>query len=109
MLNAVQAMPDGGSLTVSGSVCEGIDYISVKISDTGCGIPKHMRDTIFQPFVTTKPKGTGLGLVVVSKIVSEHGGLIEVESQEGRGTTFNVELPINPPNVQTMEQEFLYF
>ena len=67
----------------------------VEVTDTGCGIkPEHL-DQIFEPFFTTKPvgKGTGLGLSVSYGIVQQHGGTLEVESDEGKGTTFTVTLP----------------
>jgi Signal transduction histidine kinase len=69
----------------------------VKITDNGCGIPEANLDKIFDPFFSTKSsKGTGLGLSVSYGIVQEHGGRIEVESQEGVGTTFTVVLPLHP-------------
>jgi len=71
------------------------DMIAVTISDTGCGIPKHLLGKIFDPFVTTKDpgKGTGLGLSIVYKIVARYGGRIAVESEEGRGASFTVQFP----------------
>jgi two-component system nitrogen regulation sensor histidine kinase GlnL len=65
----------------------------VTIRDSGPGIPPDMRDNLFDPFVTTKPTGSGLGLALVAKIIDEHGGLIEVDSRPGR-TEFRVFLPI---------------
>lgn len=92
IINALQAMPEGGVLTVeTGSTPSGGAYMAV--SDTGIGIPPGKIDWIFQPFVTTKTKGTGLGLSVVHKIVENHGGRIEVTSEVGRGSTFKVSLP----------------
>lgn len=92
IINALQAMPDGGNLTVeTGSAAGGWVYFSV--SDTGIGIPPDKIDRIFQPFVTTKTKGTGLGLSVVQKIVDNHGGRVEVVSEPGKGSTFKVILP----------------
>lgn len=95
-LNACEAMPNGGTLLVSTAGEKG--HVVVKITDTGSGIkPEHL-DHIFEPFFTTKPvgKGTGLGLSVSYGIVHQHGGTIEVESEEGKGTTFTVRLPIPP-------------
>ena len=69
------------------------DSILVSISDHGEGISKANLESIFNPFFTTKPKGVGLGLALVAKIVDEHGGHIEVTSDEGRGTRFEVMLP----------------
>jgi two-component system NtrC family sensor kinase len=92
-LNACEAMPGGGTLLVSTSRDHG--GVVVKVTDTGCGIKESQLDQIFEPFFTTKPvgKGTGLGLSVSYGIVQQHGGSLEVESQEGKGTTFTVVLP----------------
>ena len=92
-LNACEAMPDGGTLLIS-TTCES-DRVVIKVTDTGSGIkPEHL-DKIFEPFFTTKPvgKGTGLGLSVSYGIVQQHGGTLEVESQERKGTTFTITLP----------------
>lgn len=71
------------------------DYITVLIHDTGCGIPENRLTQIFEPFVTYKEHGTGLGLSLCQQIVSAHGGTISVQSTLGVGTTFTVNLPIN--------------
>ena len=91
--NAIQAMPEGGSLTVV--VSQDANFVSVQIADTGVGIPQDVMDRIFDPFYTTKPVGiwTGLGLSIVYGIVKKHGGHIEVQSEQGKGTTFTVFLP----------------
>jgi PAS domain S-box-containing protein len=96
--NAVEAMPDGGEVIVSAGVVgsdakSGPTAIEVGITDNGPGIPKEQLDRIFLPFYTTKERGTGMGLALVHKIVSAHGGRIEVESEEGKGTTFRITLP----------------
>ncbi len=92
ILNAVQAMPNGGSLTIKGS--EKKDLLKVMFSDTGEGIsPENMRK-IFEVLFTTKINGTGLGLPVCQNIVEMHGGKIEVESRERQGTAFTVILPM---------------
>jgi signal transduction histidine kinase len=93
VLNAIQAMPDGGTLSVVTSCTEGVLCISV--SDTGIGIPKEKLDLIFQPFYSTKPNGTGLGLAVVQRVVRDCGGTIAVSSTEGRGTSFDIRIPLS--------------
>jgi len=97
VLNAAQASPQGGAVTVKTRAAGGTAEIAV--IDRGAGIdPKHM-ETIFNPFFTTKPSGVGLGLAIVSKIVDEHGGKITVESELGKGSVFRVLLPIERPEV----------
>jgi PAS domain S-box-containing protein len=91
--NALDAMPRGGTLAVS--TLRAGDGVAVRFADTGIGIPQDHLGRIFEPFFTTKPtgRGTGLGLSVSLGIVQEHGGRIDVESQEGQGSTFTVWLP----------------
>jgi PAS domain S-box-containing protein len=89
--NAVEAMPDGGILTVK-SQRDGDLLITVK--DTGIGVPREQHRKIFLPFFTTKDKGVGMGLALAHKIITAHGGRIEVESGEGGGTMFTVMIPI---------------
>jgi signal transduction histidine kinase len=90
--NAKEAMTGGGLLTVSVAVFD--DKARVSIQDTGCGIPEEKLDKIFEPYWTTKPNGSGLGLLLVFKIVREHGGDIAVRSRQGIGTTFDIMLPL---------------
>jgi two-component system sensor histidine kinase AtoS len=90
--NAVQAMPDGGQLTVKGHSTD--EYAFVDIVDTGVGISEGNMGKIFRPLFTTKAKGTGLGLSVCERIVESHGGDILVESEVGVGSTFTVRLPL---------------
>ncbi len=95
--NAVEAMPNGGHLQVITTVVAshgGRRELELRVTDSGLGIPNDRLDKIFLPFYTTKTKGTGLGLALVHKIVLLHNGRIQVESQEGKGTTFRVHLPI---------------
>jgi two-component system, NtrC family, sensor histidine kinase HydH len=92
LLNAVQATAPGGAVTVKTRLADGAAEISV--IDRGSGIDPKLIDTIFNPFVTSKPHGVGLGLAIVSKIVDEHGGKITVESQPGKGSIFRVYLPM---------------
>lgn len=93
--NAMQAMTRGGILSVqTGS---GADGVWVSVADTGCGIPPDQLNRIFEPFFTTKKKGSGLGLMIVQRIVREHGGLIKLESHVGQGTTFRIWLPLHEP------------
>lgn len=90
-MNAIEAMPEGGELTVRTS--SGPSLVIVEVCDTGVGIPTALRPRLFEPFFTSKPTGTGLGLSISAHIVTQHRGQIEVESEEGRGSTFRVALP----------------
>jgi len=94
-LNAIQAMPDGGRLTLRTSVVD--SEISVDVQDTGCGIPKENLSKLFTPFFTTKEKGkgVGLGLAVVHGIIERHKGRVKVQSEVGKGTTFSVYLAVH--------------
>ncbi len=100
IINARDAMPGGGSLTVQTShrsLDEGEDgaesYVALSVIDTGCGMDAETVDKIFEPFFTTKDKGTGLGLSTVYGIVEKGGGTIRVDSEPGRGTSFHIMLP----------------
>jgi signal transduction histidine kinase len=99
--NAMQAMTRGGTLTLQTG--EGGDGVWVSVSDTGGGIPQEQINRIFDPFFTTKKKGTGLGLMIVQRIVRAHGGRIELESQVGRGTTFRIRLPLHERKPRLLE------
>jgi two-component system sensor histidine kinase HydH len=91
LLNGIEAMPGGGSLSIKSYVVEG--RLCVEISDTGGGIPEEDLPRIFDLYFTTKDAGTGLGLSIVQRVVAEHGGWIDVDSEPGKGTTFRICLP----------------
>ena len=89
--NAMQAMPAGGRLTIRCSADD--NFVMLSVSDSGCGIKPENMQKIFRPFFTTKNAGTGLGLMIVERIVREHGGSLAVDSRENAGTTFTISLP----------------
>ena len=99
--NAMQAMTKDGTLTLQTG--EGSDGVWVSVADTGGGIPQEQINRIFEPFYTTKKKGTGLGLMIVQRIIRAHGGRIELESQVGRGTTFRIWLPLHERKPRLLE------
>lgn len=97
LLNACEAMPQGGRITIlenTGQMAAMGPVAQLTVSDTGPGIPASIQDKIFQPFFSTKEEGTGLGLPIVSRIVQEHGGSIDVVSRESEGTSFIICLPL---------------
>ena len=96
-LNAADAMPDGGELRVS-LAPQGERHVEVRVADSGVGIPADALDRVFEPFFTTKTasEGSGLGLMVARGIVGDHGGSIQVTSQEGEGTEFVIRFPVAP-------------
>ncbi|MBV9225646.1 MAG: nitrogen regulation protein NtrY, partial [Acidobacteriaceae bacterium] len=92
ILNAIDAMPNGGSLTFS---VVGLEHaVRIAVTDTGQGLTEEEGSRLFTPYYTTKQHGTGLGLAIVQGVVSDHQGTIIVESGTGRGATFIIELPI---------------
>jgi two-component system, sporulation sensor kinase E len=97
--NAINAMPDGGELTIS-TRYRG-DEVLLRIIDTGTGMSDEVLNKIFEPYFTTKEFGSGIGLTIVYKIIKEHRGEISVISQEGKGTTFTLSFPI-PPGQQNL-------
>ena len=99
--NAMHAMTRGGTLTLQTG--ESSDGVWVSVADTGGGIPQEQLNRIFEPFYTTKKKGSGLGLMIVQRIVRAHGGRIELESQVGRGTVFRIWLPLHERKPRLLE------
>src|SRR5262249_16856832 len=93
VLNAVDAMPAGGTLTVRTAAAS--NSIQIEISDTGSGLTAEECSRLFTPYYTTKHHGTGLGLAIVESVISDHSGTIRVSSEEGHGTAFHIELPLH--------------
>ncbi|MBN1249244.1 MAG: response regulator [Anaerolineae bacterium] len=93
VINAIEAMPEGGTLWVGTAHHTDAKQVVVAFRDSGPGIPADIRDHLFEPFHTTKPTGTGLGLAISYGIIERHAGTIEVESPQGGGTTFIIRLP----------------
>jgi signal transduction histidine kinase len=96
ILNAIDAMPNGGTLTFSVDQLE--NAILIAIADTGEGLTDEERSRLFTPYYTTKHYGTGLGLAIVQGVVTDHHGKITVESTKGTGATFIMELPVKQPS-----------
>lgn len=94
VINATQALPQRGTITISAAVDAARPVIIINVADTGPGIDPDIQSRIFDPFYTTKTKGTGLGLSVARRIIEEHGGDITVASEAGRGTCFTLSLPV---------------
>ncbi len=99
--NAMQAMTKGGTLTLATG--EGADGVWVSVNDTGCGIADEHLKHIFEPFYTTKKKGSGLGLMIVQRVVRAHNGRIELDSRAGRGTLFRIWLPLHERKMRLLE------
>ncbi len=113
VMNAAQAMPDGGVVELSISnrqldsgEHEGVGpgpYVELRVSDTGVGVPESIRDKVFDPYFTTKESGSGLGLSSVYSIVKQHGGLVSLDSAEGHGTSVTVLIPASPDEAPAVE------
>ncbi len=94
IINAIQAMPNGGTLSISSKLDSSSSSLEITFRDTGIGMDETTAKNIFNPFFTTKDKGVGLGLALTRKIIEDHRGTIEVVSEKGIGTTFTVLLPV---------------
>ena len=99
--NAMEAMSEGGLINVAASRTNGT--VVVRISDTGQGIPREIKEHLFEPFRSTKSHGSGLGLFAAKHILEMHQGTVEIDSEEGRGTTVTVSLPTGLASPQTAE------
>ena len=95
LMNAIQAMPRAGRLGLSGRVSRDGHWVELTIQDSGIGIPPEDMDKLFDPFFSTKEGGIGLGLSIAHRIIDQHHGKIEVESNSGKGTRFTLSLPIS--------------
>jgi signal transduction histidine kinase len=92
IINAKQAMPDGGQLVIR-TAAQG-ETVALYLIDTGCGMDQQTMERMFEAFFSTKPSGSGLGLPTTEKIIGAHGGRISVQSEVGHGTQFTIELPV---------------
>jgi signal transduction histidine kinase len=100
VINAIEAMPRGGELRIATSLSNDGKWVSIVLQDQGAGLSQEAMAHLFEPFYTTKSTGTGLGLSVSYGIVEQHGGTIQVQSAEGRGSRFTIRLPTGPIRVQ---------
>ena len=91
--NAIQAMPDGGTITIS-TTNEEDQWVIIETADTGVGISDDDMDKLFDAFFSSKSTGSGLGLTVSAQIINNHGGTIEIQKREPKGTIFKIKLPV---------------
>ena len=103
VLNAMDAMPNGGALTLR--TRQSGDRVSIDVSDTGIGLTPEECARLFTPYYTSKQHGTGLGLAIVQSVISDHGGTVGVKSQRGRGTIFRIELPRNLDRLRAVNEQ----
>ncbi len=103
VLNAVEAMPSGGELRITTEREDG--SIRVSFCDTGVGMPPEVLRQLFEPFFSTKPDGTGLGLAVSHEIITQQGGRLEAESKPGKGSRMTVTLPVSPEGGDSISDE----
>ena len=100
--NAIQAMPDGGTLFIA---CNTDDiYVNLKFIDTGTGITEEAMRRILDPYFTTKSTGSGLGLLIVDRIIRAHGGLLTIEGEPGKGSAFTISLPLHTRQTRLLEK-----
>ena len=104
LMNAIQAMPAGGEISLGGRFSKDAYWVELTIQDSGIGIPQGDLEKLFDPFFSTKEGGIGLGLSIAHRIIDQHHGKIEVESTPGKGTRFTISLPVS-----TEEQDADYF
>jgi two-component system sporulation sensor kinase A len=104
--NAVDAMPESGTLTVTSKTVKG--NVKIAFKDTGTGMSKETLSNIWSPLFTTKAKGMGFGLPICKRIVEAHGGKISVESTLGKGTTVTITIPVNPEPVDEGEEKWIF-
>ena len=101
LLNAAEATPEGGKITISASKLTYVESVEIRVSDTGCGIPPDILPHVFEPFFTTKKgKGTGLGLSISQAYVRSHGGEMRVDSVVNHGTTITLTLPVRQDSAE---------